>query len=329
MTIDKYNEENSLQSLTERQWEQQTPQFQKVAVACSGGIDSTVLFHLICEIRSHKKNFQLAICHTNFGLRPGDSDLDQEFLESLAHRHQVPLLLNSIGESERENRKSQSTQDWARSIRYRHFRQLAEDGWVIAIAHHKNDLAENILLRLAKGTSPGSMAGLSSWDAPFWRPLLQCSREEIEAYGTRHNIEFRNDISNQSLAYRRNQIRQQVLPVLEQMFPGAIHRIARCGLQSQEMTEFCAGQVSDEIRQIQGQGLEISAFLKFPRSLRDLILSRAIGKARRGRKRLTYQFLSRVDSHLNHAAGQKLILTLPVTQDLLKIEKGRIKIVTN
>lgn len=329
MSVDKNNEENSLQSQTESLWEQQIPQFQKVAVACSGGLDSTVLFHIIYEIFNRKKNFQLAICHTNFGLRPGDSDLDQDFLQTLAQKHNVPLRLNSISQDQREQKKSKSTQDWARDLRYRHFRDLASEGWVIAIAHHKNDLAENILLRLARGTSPGSMAGLSCWDEPFWRPLLHHSRDEIEAYGARKNIEFRHDISNDSLAYSRNQIRHQILPVLEQMYPGAVSRIARCGVQSQELTSFCISQLTNEIEKIQSSGLEVTAFMNFPRTLRDLILSRAIGKARQGRKSLSYQFLTRIDTHLNHSPDQKLILTLPVTGDLLKIEKGHIRIVTS
>jgi hypothetical protein len=119
----------------------------------------------------------------------------------------------------------ESTQEWARRVRYEIFETKIEDGWAVGLAHHANDLAENVLFRLARGSFPENLLGMKRWDGAYFRPMLEIPRRSIEEYGARHNVHYRHDSSNDKLDYSRNRIRKIVLEELEGIAPGATQRI--------------------------------------------------------------------------------------------------------
>lgn len=199
--------------------------YQGVVVACSAGLDSSVLLDLIYRLINEKKiKLKFAICHINFGLREKESDGDQIFVTSLASSYQVPLFLKQkkdvSGRAPRE-----SIQMWARRHRYEFFDTLKKEGWLIALAHHKDDLAENIFLRLARGTSPCSLTGMSMKYGDFWRPLLSCSKKDLYAYAGRNNLLYRHDSSNDTIKYTRNKVRHNLLPSFEELHQGALDHL--------------------------------------------------------------------------------------------------------
>ena len=298
--------------------------FHRVAVACSGGVDSTVLFHLLYQWTRAKKKPELAICHTNFGLRGKESDEDEKFLQKLAQDSGVLFFSNQISPRCRDDRRSESLQAWARRLRYEHFQKLSAQGWIIATAHHQNDVAENVLLRLARGTSPGAMAGLALWHEPYWRPLISYSKSEIEGYACLHQLSYREDSSNLSHEYTRNRIRHQLLPLLEQLYPGASGRIARCGLESGEITRYCCQMLELPILRLKEAGLALSELAELPASLQSLIISRAIGPAKKGRKGLSSTLLDKIRDHIKNRPTETLVLTLPAGRGLLKIHNQKL-----
>lgn len=320
------NKKNPLEISPDQPDKEISHNFQKVAVACSGGLDSSVLFHLLCQQCSQKKNFSLAICHTNFGLRAADSNQDQDFLQELAENKGVDFLLRKVSQDERDNRQSESLQEWARRLRYEHFLQLNRQGWIIATGHHQDDLAENIILRLARGTSPGSMAGMNIWNPPFWRPLLHWTKARLASYAKQHNISYREDITNLSTAYTRNKIRHQIMPLLEDMFPGATNRIARCGLESQEISIYCSKLLTEKIDRLKNHGLPAEELASLPNSIQNLLLSRAIGPAKKRRKSISAKFLKRVREHIRDHPMAPLHLTLPADYGFLEISHGSIRL---
>lgn len=197
-------------------------------VSCSGGADSTALFHTICQLAKAEENFQVAIFHAAYGLRGEESEADFRFVEALARDFSVPLFVRRVSDEERAARRGESLQEWARRLRYEEFARLAADGWAIALGHHLDDQAETVLMRLARGTSPETLLGMRDWRAPYWRPFLRERKAAILAYLDRHALPFREDSSNDKADYSRNVVRQRVLPELEALFPGAAARIVAC-----------------------------------------------------------------------------------------------------
>lgn len=202
--------------------------FQGVVVACSGGVDSTVLFRLLAALAETQKNFRLAVTHVAYGLRGAESEEDFRFVEDLAGRFGVPFIPRHVSPQERAAQNGSGIQAWARRVRQAHFRRLGAAGWVVALAHHQDDLAETALFRLARGSSPGKLLGMREWTPPLWRPFLTIPKAALVDFAVQEQIPYREDSSNAKLDYARNVIRHQVLPLLSQLFPGAPFRIVAC-----------------------------------------------------------------------------------------------------
>lgn len=227
-----------LQESWKRQPESLINKKQGVMVACSAGVDSTVLTHLLWEFTKGKKNFSLAICHVNFGLRQKDSDLDEAFVRDLGKSLQLDVELLKIEPEEFSRRKTNNIQMWARETRYEFFQRLINKGWIIALAHHEDDLAENVIIRIARGSSPGSLAGMSEWNQSYWRPFLSVGKQKIKSWATELDISYREDSSNAKLDYTRNVVRHKIIPQIQELFKNSTHRIARCAKEAEDLARY-------------------------------------------------------------------------------------------
>ena len=185
----------------------------------SGGIDSVVLAHLFQML-----GCDCSIAHCNFQLRGGESDADEAFVRSLALFLEMPLFVETFDVEERALEKGISTQMAARELRYDWFEKLVnEHGFdYLATAHNKNDSVETFFLNLSRGTGIRGLSGIPRKKGHLIRPLLFASREDIVHFGKQHQVKFREDASNLETKYRRNKIRHDVLPVMEQINPGFI-----------------------------------------------------------------------------------------------------------
>ena len=208
----------------------------KISVACSGGVDSTVLFHIIFSMMKDKS--RLSICHVSYGLRVEENAREIDLLQGLAASHGVSFFLRTVEESERLGRREKNTQNWARLVRYTFFQELCTDGWFVALGHHLDDAAENVLLRLSRGTRPVGLLGMSVWKKPYWRPFLFTKKEAILAWAQSKNLLYCEDSSNATMRYSRNTIRHKVLPVLEILFPGAKRRVVRCASEVRDLSAY-------------------------------------------------------------------------------------------
>lgn len=190
-----------------------------VWVACSGGLDSVVLLFLLDALQRQEKDFALGILHVNYSLRGEESDRDEAFVRELAARYQRELRVLKIRPEQHPPEKT-GIQEWARTVRYDFFQeQLGPEDW-LAIAHHKDDLIENILARIARGHSLLDVPGMQGMHRRQWRPLLAWKRVELQALAQEQQLSHVEDSSNQSQDYTRNQLRLKILPELEQLFPG-------------------------------------------------------------------------------------------------------------
>jgi tRNA(Ile)-lysidine synthase len=244
----------------------------RIAIALSGGLDSVVLLDSICKAYQtpRKKtngvasrtntNPTLFAFHIHHGLQKA-ADEWLLFCEALAKQYAIGfdfrlLHIDTSGHSGNIEAR-------ARAGRYEALTELCAYHGIedLLLAHHQNDQAETVLLQLLRGAG---VAGLSSMpesrvlarstepasSITLWRPLLQFSRAELEAYAREHDLAWVEDPSNRSSQYRRNAIRKSVLPKLERIQPGATANLARSAellAQAQQLLDRLAQQDGKKI----------------------------------------------------------------------------------
>lgn len=189
---------------------------EKVLLTISGGLDSVVMAHLFSQ-----SPYAFGIAHVNFELRGEESEEDSRFVEALAAQLQVPFYTTRLRAAAHAEEEKVSIQMAARDLRYHWFEELRrQHGYhYIATAHHLNDLTETMLLNLSRGTGLAGLHGIAPRRDRVVRPMLFASRQQIEAYAQEEQLSWREDSSNSSLKYRRNKIRKQVVPVLQELNP--------------------------------------------------------------------------------------------------------------
>ena len=189
-----------------------------VAVALSGGLDSVVLLHLL-RFPLRDLDLRLSAVHVDHAMRPG-SEADAAWVRGLCRAWDVPLA------SERAAAAPRSEAE-ARRLRYDVLERRAPPGAAIATAHHRDDQAETVLFRMARGAGTRGLRGIAPRRGRVVRPLLPFPRRALEAYAAAAGLAWREDPTNRSLDYARNRIRHRVLPALEAVRPGAARRLAR------------------------------------------------------------------------------------------------------
>lgn len=186
-----------------------------VIVGVSGGYDSMVLLDLLVELKDALK-IEIIVAHVNHMLRGPEADGDEAHVRDYAIEHGLDFVLERRSMEELAEREGISSEDAGRRIRYEFFYGLADryENAVIAVAHNKNDQVETILLNLLRGTGLKGLTGMKYKSDSIIRPLLNISRAEIEEYAEQKGIVHREDSTNQENIYRRNSIRNELIPFI-------------------------------------------------------------------------------------------------------------------
>lgn len=188
----------------------------KVILAVSGGIDSMVMTDLFSRMDN-----ELLVTHCNFSLRGEESDEDEVFVKEYCSRKSIPFISKRFDTISFAEENNISVQMAARELRYKWFYelQLEKDFDFIATAHNLDDQIETFFINLTRGTGIRGLTGISEKNGILIRPLIQFTRDKIEAYANRHGIEWREDTSNLSIKYIRNKFRHQIIPLMKDMNP--------------------------------------------------------------------------------------------------------------
>lgn len=185
-------------------------------VGVSGGADSVALLSIL-----HKLGYRCIAAHCNFHLRDEESDRDAAFVAELTKAMAIPCFFTDFDTTQYAEAKKVSIEMAARELRYEWFETLRQthQAQAIAVAHHADDAVETMFLNLVRGTGLKGLTGMRPRNGHIVRPLLCCSRQEVENYLSQAEIAFVTDSTNAQNDYKRNKIRNQLLPLLEELNP--------------------------------------------------------------------------------------------------------------
>lgn len=189
---------------------------ERIIVGVSGGIDSVVLLNVLSKL-----GYDCVVAHCNFHLRGEESNRDEKFVEDLSKSYEVVFKKIDFDTVTYAKAEKISIEMAARELRYSWFEKLAQEINVhsIAVAHHSDDSIETVMLNIVRGTGIKGLIGILPRNGKIVRPLLCCSRFEIEEYARLNDIAFVNDSTNEVNDFNRNKIRNQVLPILAEINP--------------------------------------------------------------------------------------------------------------
>lgn len=256
----------------------------RILVGVSGGVDSVVLLDILVKLRS-VYNLTIFVAHLNHGLRGRAADEDEAFVVSLAEKYNARVYTKKEDMLAYAELNKISSEEAGRVLRYAFFEEIMQKENIqkIAIAHNKNDQAETILMRIMRGTGLDGMVGIKPVNGSVIRPLLFCSRAEIEAFEYAEKLNHREDDTNKENIYTRNTIRNQLIPQLENLYnPNLVEGLSRMGQLLADDLEIIENQLKEILQKIafQRQGKMVSfnrrVFLDLSLGLKRRVLRHAI-----------------------------------------------------
>jgi tRNA(Ile)-lysidine synthase len=238
-------------------------------VALSGGRDSVALLHLLGD---QALRLQLSAVHVHHGLRGAEADADAEFCRRLCAALAIPIEVVHLPDD--DERPVTGEAAWRRR-RYRAlFRHAAVHGIeTIATGHHRDDVAEGVLVQILRGAGPRALAGIASETTDgVIRPLLPWGRNEINGWLEEHRIEWRDDASNLDTDRLRNRVRHEVLPALESEDPQLRTHLVNLAAAIADGEDFMAAELARRAPFIDPWdpegGVAAGILVELPRALR-------------------------------------------------------------
>lgn len=218
-----------IKPLLSTEWVSRLNQFNQLFIGFSGGLDSTVLLHVLASCPDLVS--KLVAVHVNHGIS-ANASFWQMHCQNFCQHLNIPLVIQSV-----QFDHSANIEERARIARYAVFSSLISSEDCLILGHHKDDQAETVLLQLFRGAGIDGLSAMPDFGSfergRIARPFLHCIREHLEHYAALHQLNWIEDESNQDLNYSRNYLRQQVIPLLKKRWPGVIGNIARTAIHAQ------------------------------------------------------------------------------------------------
>lgn len=191
----------------------------RILVAFSGGTDSLALLMVLHELKERLK-IEIGACHLNHMLRGKDADEDENFTEEICRKLDVPFysMKADVKAYAKENRLSLEAA--GRALRYAFFKEIMVSLKYdrCATAHHLDDQVETVLMNIMRGSGLNGLTGMSPLREEFVKPLLFLKKEELASFLKEKNLEPREDDSNQESVFRRNRVRNELIPYIRENF---------------------------------------------------------------------------------------------------------------
>ena len=252
------------------------PRNAKIVVGLSGGADSVALLHVLCSL---EKEWNIIAVHVHHGLRGEEADRDAAFAEKFCEALGVPCIVRKYDVRAEVKARKLGEEETGRLLRYEAFREVAGEDGYISVAHHRKDQAETVLMRLCRGTGLTGLVGMSPVNGNICRPLLFCSRQEIEQYCKENGLNWQEDATNQEETYTRNKLRLRVLPLLEEIHPKAVEHISETAELLALEEDFLEQQASACYEAVKLNGTEVALDRKKLCELHPAMKKRVLRKA--------------------------------------------------
>ena len=292
------------------------PRGAKVLCAVSGGADSMCLLHLLKSLEA-ERGIRVAAAHFEHGLRGEESLRDMAFVEDWCRSREIPCVTERGDTRALAAAEHLGLEEAARKLRYEFLARTAERlGCArIATAHTADDNAETLLLNLVRGSGTRGLGGIPPRRGKIVRPLLETERTEIEAYLAANGVPHVEDSSNGSLAFSRNRLRREILPLLRELNPALNEALGRTAALLRQDDEFLCGIAEEWLENnFSGESLPLAEL----RALHPAVAARVV-------RAVCPQSLSaaQTESVLRFAEGTELAyLDLPGLR--LRREQGRL-----
>lgn len=254
-----------------------------VLVALSGGADSVALLRLLLEL-----GYPCQAAHCNFHLRGAESDRDEAFAEALCRELDVPLHTVHFDTAKTASELRLSIEMAARKLRYDWFDTLSHTigAQAIAVAHHRDDSVETLLLNLLRGTGIDGLRGIRPRNGNVVRPLLCVSREEIVAYLDSLGQPYVTDSTNLQDEYTRNKIRLKLIPLMKEINPSIQESLMKTARRLDQAATLYHLQMDEARRRVcSDRSIRIDALLKEPEPealLHELLSPLGFNEAQQG-----------------------------------------------
>lgn len=200
----------------------------KIVVGVSGGPDSITLLECLNKYKE-KLEIEIIVAHINHLIRK-DSTEDEQYVENICKKMNIKCYIKRENVLNIAKNEKIGTEEAGRKVRYKFFDEILkkEKANKIAIAHNMNDNAETILLNLLRGTGLNGLEGIQPMEYnKYIRPLINISRKEIEEYVEKNELKPKIDYTNKENIYKRNKIRNELLPYLKKINPNIVESLSR------------------------------------------------------------------------------------------------------
>ena len=224
----------------------------RVVIGVSGGPDSISLLNILNYLKE-RLNIKIYVAHVNHMIRK-EADEESEYVRDFCAKLNIEFFMKKIDVENEAKRLRLGTEETGRNIRYNFFEEVAQKLGAnkIATAHNSNDNAETVLMNILRGTSISGLKGIEKIrDGRYIRPLIECSRDEIESYCKEKKLNPKYDKSNNENIYTRNKIRNLLIPYLKKEFnPNIVDGINRLSNIAAEEEQFINKIVENEYKRL-------------------------------------------------------------------------------
>ena len=243
-----------------------------VTVALSGGADSVALLHALWSLRD-ELGITVNAAHLNHSIRGKEADRDQNFAKEFCDSLGIELFSEKIDVPEYAQKNHLSLELAAREMRYDFLNRVAKGK--IATAHTATDNLETVIFNLTRGTAIKGLCGIPPVRERIVRPVIFCTRENIEDYCKANKLSFVTDSTNLSDDYSRNKIRHNVLPVLKELNPSVEISVMRTAVSLSEDNEYLETMAEAELyRLCDEDGLSVSGFDTIQKSVAKRVIKK-------------------------------------------------------